>query len=139
MKGQYRVVMEIMLFGIGVAIASFVLVVFTNMQNVASDLSTRDQFEMILNSVSNSMISASQSANSTISQQIPPSVSGHTYKLFIQNKSNITALDMQDPSVNVTRNVFKLNESIILEGEVISSAGTIQISFNGTHLRIGRG
>lgn len=138
MKGQYRVIMEILLFGIGVAIASFILVSFSNIQKNTTEISTKDQMEMMLNTVINGIVKSSQS-NSTVRVEIPARISGHTYKLFIQNKNNIVAVDLEDQAINISRSLFNLNESVPIVGEVVSSGGIMEINYNGSAIVIQRG
>jgi hypothetical protein len=139
MKGQYRVIMEVLLFGIGVAITSFILINFANLQKNTSIVSTEDQMETVLNSITNGIVKASQMPNSIIRIEIPKSVSGKTYKLFIQNKNNIVAVDLEDTSINVSRKLFNLNESLLIKGEVVSSAGIVEIKNDGSTMIMQRG
>ena len=55
-KGQYRIVSEILLFAIGLAIASFVVVVFTNLQESITQTSAKDQMLSVSNLISASII-----------------------------------------------------------------------------------
>jgi len=139
MKGQYRVIMEVLLFGIGVAITSFILVNFANLQKNTAIVSTEDQMETVLNSITNGIVKASQMPNSIIRIEIPKSVSGKTYKLFIQNKNNIVAVDLEDTSISVSRKLFNLNESLLIKGEVVSSAGIVEIKNDGSTIIMQRG
>jgi hypothetical protein len=139
MKGQYRVIMEVLLFGIGVAITSFILVNFANLQKNTAIVSTEDQMETVLNSITNGIVKASHMPNSIIRIEIPKSVSGKTYKLFIQNKNNIVAVDLEDTSISVSRKLFNLNESLLIKGEVVSSAGIVEIKNDGSTIIMQRG
>lgn len=139
MKGQYRVIIEILLFGVGVAITSFVLISFSSVQENTSSISIEDQLDTVINLVINGIIKASLTENSTIRIEIPETISGHTYKLYIENNKNITGIDMNDPRIKISKSIYNINESVLIEGEIVSSARLIEISYDGSKIIIQRG
>ncbi len=140
MKGQYRVVMEVMLFGIGVAITSFVLISFNDLQKTTESVSIRDQMNTVLNTVINGVVKASLTPNTTVRIQVPATISGRTYKFFVQNGKNLTVVDLKDTTINVSREIFNIDEpNKRVEGESVSSARIVEITNNGTKIIIQRG
>ncbi len=139
-KGQYRVIVEIMLFGLGVAIAGFVLLSFQDLQKNADDIAIKDQMGTVLNTVINAVVKASLTNNAIIRLDIPVSVSGRTYKLFVENNKNLTAIDLTDTTINASREIFNIDEpNNRVSGEVVSSAGVVEISYSGGKIIIQRG
>lgn len=140
MKGQYRIVLEVMLFAIGVAITSFVLVSFQDMQQNVSDVSITDQLNSVLNNVINGIVKASLNKNSIVRIDIPVTISKKIYRIrFDENSKKLIAQLLQRPDINVTKEIFNIEEGKIIEGDVVSSAGIVEISYNGTDITIRRG
>ena len=139
MKGQYRILMEVMLFALGVAITSFVMVNFQDLRDSADEISIGDQLNTVLNSVINAIVKTSLTPNSMTRVEIPYTVSGHSYKIFVENKY-LTALDLNDQSIRVSRKIFNIDEpSNRIEGESYSSAGILEITNDGTKIIVQRG
>ncbi len=140
MKGQYRIVMEVMLFGIGVAITSFVLISFNDLQKNTESVSIRDQMNTVLNTVINGVVKASLTPNTSVRIQVPATISGRTYKFFVQNGKNLTVVDLKDTTINVSREIFNIDEpNKRVEGESVSSARIVEITNNGTKIIVQRG
>lgn len=140
MKGQYRILMEVMLFAIGVAIASFVLISFGDLQESTESVSIKDQMNTVLNVVINGAVKASLTPGSVVRVPIPPTISGRTYMIFVQGDKNLTAIDLNEPAINVTREIFNIDEpNKRLQGNVVSSAGIVEITNDGAKIIIQRG
>jgi hypothetical protein len=139
MKGQYRILMEVMLFALGIAITSFVMVNFRDLRTSTDEISIKDQLNTVLNSVINAVVKSSLTANSAIRTDIPYTVSGHSYKIFVENKY-LTALDTVDQSIRVSRKIFNIDEPMNrIEGEVYSGAGVVEVTNDGTKVIVQRG
>ncbi|MBI4171085.1 MAG: hypothetical protein HY514_05275 [Candidatus Aenigmarchaeota archaeon] len=139
-KGQYRIIVEIMLFGLGVAITGFVLLSFQDLQKNADEIAIKDQMSTVLNTAINAVVKASLTNNAIIRLDIPVSVSGRTYKLFVENDKNLTAIDLTDTTINVSREIFNIDEpNNRVTGDVVSSAGVAEISYSGSKIIIQRG
>lgn len=140
MKGQYRIVMEIMLFGIGIAITTFVIMNFNNLQANIETASLKNQMDPIINDVINAIIKASHTENSTIRIEIPTTISQRPYKLFIEDWENLTVIDLKDPTINITRKIFNIDEpNKRIEGEVVSGGGIVEVTYNSTNIIMQRG
>lgn len=140
MKGQYRIVMEIMLFAIGIAITSFVLVSFQDLQKSTDTISTRNQMDTVLNTVLNGMVKASLTQNSIVRVEIPPAISGRTYRIFVRDGKNLTAMDSKDPTLNASRKIFNIDApNNRVSGDVTSSARVIEIIYDGNKIIMQRG
>jgi hypothetical protein len=139
MKGQHRIVMEIMLFSIGIAITGFVVINFQDLRESADELSIKDQLNTVLNDVINSVIKSSLTYNSSLRIDIPYTVSGHSYKIYVNN-GNLIAADMKDRSLSVTRKIFNIDEpNNNIQGEVYSGAGIVEITNTNGKIIIQRG
>jgi hypothetical protein len=139
MKGQYRVIFEIMIFAIGVAITSFVLVNFQMLEKKTDEMSVKDQMSTVLNSVINGAVKASSTENSVIKTAIPQTISGRTYRIFVEDKENLTIIDMADGSMHVSRKIFNLDKmNDRLSGEVVSAGGRVTITYKPGTIMISR-
>ncbi len=140
MKGQYRIVMEIMLFGIGIAITSFVLVSFHDIQKNTDEISVRNQMDTVLNSVLNGIVKSSLTKSSIVRVEIPQTIAGRTYTIFVQNNKNLTAMDLKDSSINASREIFNIDApNNRVSGEVTSSARVVEIAYDGSKITVQRG
>lgn len=139
MKGQYRIIMEVMLFGLGILIASFVLVSFQGLQKNSDIVAERNQMEGVLNSVLNGIVKASLMPNSIVRINIPTTLSGRTYRIFVDNSKNLTIMDFKDNTINATREIFNIDVSNRIAGDVVSGAGVVEINYNGASIIMQRG
>ncbi len=140
MKGQYQVIFEIMLFAIGVSIASFVLVNFQNLKEKTDEISIKDQMNTILNSVINGIVKASVADNSIVKVTTPQTISGRSYKIFIENNQYITIEDLTDSSIQSTRKILNLNKpGDRIKGEVTSASAQALITYDGNEIILTRG
>lgn len=137
MKGQYRVVTEVMIFAIGVAITSYVVLSFSNVHDVATDLSLKDNMNGVANLVANAMIKSSINENSTIRLSIPDKISNYVYTITITG-DEILIRSVEKPDIYVTKQLFNMSQNYIISGETVSSAKFIEIRLVGNELRLKR-
>jgi len=148
MKGQYRVVSEVLLFAIGIGIASFVIVQFNIIQEGAEINSFRDQMTGVLNSVMNSVHKAysvndpvSGKGNANVDFEIPETLSGKPYLIsLIKNDESklIVVSELDNPDVNVHREIFNIEDVNNVEGSVTSSSRFIRINYESNTIEIQR-
>ena len=137
-KGQHRILMEVMFFAIGLGITSFVVVSFQGVQKDSDSVSIKDQMETVLNNVLNGIVKASAAESSIVRVEIPTVISGRTYKIFVQNGGNLSITDLKDSSINTTRKIFNIDKSYIVQGEAVSSAGIVLITNDGSKIIVQR-
>lgn len=145
MKAQYRIVAEILLFAMGIAILSFVVVNFQHIQNFSSDVSTRDQMRTVSNLVLSAIIKSSLSNNSLITVEIPTEIFDNIYavSVFDKNRNRCDVgdecfLEVSNQYTNVSQQLFNISQTHNIIGSVVSSIGSIKISSNATHIVVGR-
>ena len=135
MKGQYRVVSEILIFAIGVAITSFIVMSFQNISGSISSISIEDQLTSVSNLVRSGIIKGA-GTDSIIRLRIPRDVSGMIYKISLED-NNITISTIKEP-VSVSKQIFNIGHPYIISGKVFSSAEYINIVSSGSEIRIER-
>jgi len=137
MKGQYRIVTEVMLFAIGVAITSYVILSFGNVHAAIADLSLRDNMDGVANLVVNGLVKASAIKNTTLRIEIPDKIAQYTYKIALSG-DQINVSSMDKPDIFVIKQLFNMSQNYIISGETVSSAKFIEIVFDGTQIKIKR-
>jgi hypothetical protein len=128
MKGQYRIVSEIMLFAIGVVIASFVILNYQNLQGILTELTLKDNLLSVSDTLSAGILKAAES-NSIVRIRIPYEISGKMYTISVKNDTIILA-SFENPAINVTQQLFNISQShnITLSGNILlSSSRYLQI------------
>lgn len=126
MKGQYRIVMEVMLFAIGVGIASFVFVTFQDVQQSVADMSVEDQLNAVLNKVSSGILKVSLNENSVLLLEVPETISGEPYRIEAEG-GIITATTLKS-GATVSKEIFNTEEGKIMQGSVTSATGKLKIT-----------
>ena len=145
MLGQYRIVSEIFIFGIGLVIASFVAVTFDDMRVSISESSARDQMVSVANVISSSLIKA-MAGGTTIRLQVPETISGEVYIISFQSSNGdaciisncMLRLTTVERRITVTQQLFNISQSHIINGNVYSSARYIEISSSGNVITVER-
>jgi len=135
MKGQHRIVSEVMIFAIGVAITSFVVFSFQNISDSVSRISIKDQLTSVSNLIRSGIIKAA-GTDSIIRLRIPKDVSGTIYKISLED-DDITISTIKEP-VSVSKQIFNIGHPYIIRGEVFSSAEYIDIISSGSNIIIKR-
>ncbi|MFC2142772.1 hypothetical protein ACFLQN_00025 [Candidatus Aenigmatarchaeota archaeon] len=139
MKGQHRIIREIFLFAIGVAITSFIVLSFNNVQYATNKLAMNDQMTSVSNLVTSGIIKATESEESIIRIEIPEKMSGETYIINIDgNDGEIIVSLFDDPSINLTKKIFNINQDYFMTGNVISTARFFEITREGNNIKIKR-
>ena len=138
MKGQYKIVSEILLFSIGIMITGYVIINFSNLQGSVRDVSLRDQLGNVADTVASAVVKAANTENSIVSLAIPDQISGTSYKISLKDagggKIMVRTLN---GSIVIERQIFNINydntninNNVINNSEVLSSAQFIQIVKN---------
>ncbi len=124
MKGQHRIINEILIFTIGITITSFVLVSFQNISDGMSRIAVQDQLTSVSNLISSGIIKVA-GTQATVSLRIPRDVSGMMYKIHLEDNT-VTLYTIENP-ILVSRQIFNIGHPYIIKGEVFSSAEYIDI------------
>lgn len=135
MKGQYKIVSEIMLFAAGVAIASFVIISFSGVKDVITRNAMNDQLASVSDLIATAIIKASQS-NSVVRIEVPATISGEAYRISVIDKNRNTGvctkgndcfLNLSLGSGSEAKQVFNISQNYNIKGDVASTAAFIEI------------
>ncbi|HLD85686.1 MAG TPA: hypothetical protein VI968_03965 [archaeon] len=129
MKGQIRIISEVLLFMVGIAIASFVIYVFGNISSSVQVISTGDQMKAVGNEVADAIIKASKNANTTIRVEVPMRLSGSPYSIWV-----LDHVVVSDGKTTVYAELFNITKSydiIVLSGKISSAAQFVEIQSTG--------
>ena len=135
MKGQHRIVNEILIFTIGIAITSFVLISFQNINDGMSRIAVQDQLTSVSNLISSGIIKVA-GTNAIVSLKIPRDVSGMLYKIHLEDNT-VTLYTIENP-IPVTRQIFNIGHSYNIKGDVFSSAEYIDIKSDDSGIVVER-
>jgi len=138
MKGQYRIISEILLFSIGIMITGYVIINFSNLQGTVRDVSVRDQLSNVADLVASAVAKVANTENSTVELTIPDQISGTFYRISIKDADGGKVIvNTLNNSVTVERQIFNINydntdisNNVINNSEVVSNAQFIQIIKN---------
>jgi hypothetical protein len=139
MKGQYRVLLEIIFILIGILITGYVLSTFDTLQNSVNKITIEDNFNVVANNALNALLKASASNYSLVRFAVPPTISGHTYKILVDPDGNsILVVSLKNININATRKIFNITSDRIVKSEAISSSIVIEAVSEGGMVRIRR-
>ena len=138
MKGQYRIVSELILFGMGILITSYVVINFNNVQDNLQGITAYDQMNAVADSVSNAIVKASSTENSTIDIRVPDKISGSSYRIALwSDNCGQIVLSTTDGKAMVKRQLFNINydniigsNSVINDSEILSTAEFVRVIKN---------
>ncbi|MCX6815512.1 MAG: hypothetical protein NT120_01500 [Candidatus Aenigmarchaeota archaeon] len=139
MKGQYKLIFEVLLILAGIVMTGFVIANFQGMQKAATSIALRDSFNTVANNVIIAVIKASNEENSIIRLDIPDQISSNVYKIGMEGDL-LTVSSVNNPEINITRQIFNIGQpNRISKSEVISSAGNIEVVTENGRIRLRRG
>lgn len=136
MRGQYRIISEIILFSVGILITGYVIVNFNNLENAAKQLTLDDQANSVADLVATAIIKAASEDNATIRLTIPERISGSPYMIALRDAGGgKLIISKLNGTVLVERQLFNMRhdntigtDNIVIENsEVFSSAQYIEI------------
>ena len=138
MKGQHTVLREVFLFALGVAITSFVVLSFTNVQTASQNLALRDQMLKVADLVSGSVVHVAEvGENASIGIEIPEKIAEKIYRIRLGD-DRVTVALLDDPAVNITKKIFNITSSYVMSGEVISTGRFFEVTTENRNIRIRR-
>ena len=123
MKGQYRVLSEVMIFGIGIAITSFIIISFQSVQENITKISLEDNLMSVSNLIATSIVRVAESGNSDLRLKIPQSIAEQSYIISTDDDMLILRFT-EKPDINVTQQLFNItqNHNIIVMGNFLDSS-----------------
>ncbi len=133
MKGQNKIINEMLLFALGISITAAVILNFQTVHNSANDTTIYSNFNNVANTVLNGITQVLNGDEGKVVVRIPESISSEVYRIKISSDTlMISSID--DPSINITKDLFNISESHIIYGDVISSAQYVEIVSETTGL-----
>lgn len=130
MKGQYRILTEVLLFAIGVAITSYIIISFDDVHEVLSENSIQSQLNSVNNYIASGIIKG-YGKNSTIKLQVPDSVSGVNYRYFLDCNDEICSINstsLDSSNIKVSKKLFNVGIDYIINGDLTNAARFIEIN-----------
>jgi len=138
LKGQYRVVREIILFAIGVAITSFVVISFSNVQTDVSELALQDHMAEVSSVIISGIIEVAESGqNSSVTLEIPEKISGEVYRITASN-DELKLMVFDNPNIYVTQKLFNMSQTYFITGDIVSTSKFIKIELEFPNIVIKR-
>lgn len=134
MRGQYQVLEQVILFGIGLIMLSSVFSIFSLLGDRIKTVSTHDNFQEIGLFVAANVVEVYTQGkyfhNATITLPVPRSVSGITYELSANdNGVHINATD--NDAYRASSGVYNINRTAgVLGGVELSSQSPLKIVFS---------
>ncbi len=139
MKGQFRIVSEILIFAIGIFLVIFVVQNFQSVQQPISKISLRDQLTGVSDSIATAVVKAYVSGGAaSIIIRVPARVSESAYSIKITD-NKLVVQSIKNPGIYVTNGLFKIGESyfnIIAEDGLTGTVEYIKVSFDGSQIKI---
>src|SRR3989344_5466712 len=142
-KGQYRIVSEILTFGLGILITIYVVVNFNNIQDFITKTSKEQQYKSTANVVRTYTILSSYS-NSSVKFSLPYQIAGKPYNVILNDGScsigESCSILVFDPETGerISKEIFNMTQSYSINGDVISTARDFEIITAGTRITIQR-
>jgi hypothetical protein len=130
MKGQYRILIEILLFAIGVSITSFIVISFRDVQLFLTERSSESQMESVSNYVSSAIMNIRY--NSTSKIKIPEKISESDYVILAdcdESKCQLNVTTVSFNGINVTKQLFNMGLDYIITGSVAGASKYIEITY----------
>ncbi len=129
MKGQYRIVGEVLIFTVGILIAYYVIINFQVLQDATNEFAMSDQLSDVTNIISAAVVKAAMNENSNIIISVPEKLSDNAYMITLQDDSLI--LSYLNTDIKATKKIFNINKKYVISGSVLSTAKFIEIVNDG--------
>ncbi len=145
MKGQHIIINEILIFAIGLAITSFVVMNFNILQETLKEKALRSQLSSVANSIASAiaLAGATNSTNTTLSLAIPEKVSEESYLISVQDaggreceRSEDCRLNLKTSVTSFSMQIFNISQSYNIKGSIHSSAKYIQVKSDGKNIEL---
>ncbi|MCD6092498.1 MAG: hypothetical protein J7J38_00570 [Candidatus Aenigmarchaeota archaeon] len=138
MKGQYTLVTEVLIFFLGISIATLVLLSFNSIEKSFTDTAITDEMRGVSNLITAGIVKVFESKeNTTLILKIPKTIAKNVYRVHVDN-NNLTISLVKDPRVKIEQELFNISLSKSIIGDVVSSSEYIAIKSNATTVEIER-
>ena len=136
MKGQNRILGEILIFSVCILIASYIIVSFGDFQKYVHNTTINNDLTILTNFLTSAITKVSENDNSTIRLSIPSKISGNTYRIRLE-ESALTVSIFEIPSIKKSQQLFNIRKKITLS-EVLSTAKFIEVVNDNGKIKIRR-
>jgi len=136
MKSQSIIFEQVLLFVMGVTIFIMYFAVFNIYQGYFTSVGVNDQLSQIKGLISSSILklTSKEGTTASITLKIPKRIGNEVYRIELSNNGiNITSMIT---GISKHSNLYNLNESVNLTGEVLSIAGKVMIYKKGNEIRL---
>ncbi|MFH0832567.1 MAG: hypothetical protein V1900_02520 [Candidatus Aenigmatarchaeota archaeon] len=145
MKAQYRILEEILIFSLGIAIVSFVMINFQHLHDSMSGVAIESQLTSVSNMLTAAIIKSSLSNNSVIRMSIPETISDNEYQIKIADSGGRTCnvgdeclLKLSCTDTIISQRLFNISQTHNIIGNVVSGSRYIRIVSNSTDIVVER-
>lgn len=140
MKGQFKIVNELLIFAIGIGIAVVIIFIFQTVRDVTSNIAIKDQAEEVANLLSSYILKANQSGSYYEARiKLPEKIGGHNYYIKIKDKNGKAILAIvTSTGYSFSQELFNIDKNKIITETIPSSAEYIIISSNETNIFLNR-
>lgn len=138
-KGQYHILLEMMLVILGILITVYTISLFTDVRTGATKVAVQDNFDLVAEEIATGVIKVSAAENATHRIQIPDKIADASYKIRLDDNS-VIVMNLVDNTVNVTKEIFNIGQvNRIITSEVASASLIVEIVSEDGNIRIRRG
>jgi len=147
MLGQYKILSEILIFAIGIAITSYVVLSFSGVRDFIGVVSAQDKLENVANMVINTVVKSAED-NSFLVMEIPETISGSAYFMKMVDRDGDVCDKGEECFVNLTTSVFtgisvkkqlfNISQNYNIKGDVHSTARFLTIYSKEDEITLGR-
>jgi hypothetical protein len=141
MKGQYQIILEVVLILVGIMITAYTISIFTDMRTGTTSVALKDNFNAVADQVLSGLVRASANSNAVERVHVPGKIADHPYRISLDGASNVlTISSLTDDGIGVTREIFNIGQvNRISSGDVASSALVVEVVSENGNIRIRRG
>ena len=138
MKGQYTIIVELLLVLIGIFITGFVISTFNTVQASVTNVSVDDSFNAVANDITIGVLKASLNNNSLVRVSVPNKISDHVYKIRL-GTNEISVTSLKDSGISIRREIFNISlVNRIITSEAASALGAVEIVNDANGIKIRR-
>lgn len=140
-KGQYQIIIEMLLVLVGIMIAGYTVSLFTDVKTGANTIAVRDSFTVIADQVVNGVVKASATPNSIQRIRIPGKIAETSYKITLDGAGNVVNVtSLGTGGIIVAKQIFNIGQpNRIRNSEVSGSSLIVEVVSEAGEIRIRRG
>jgi hypothetical protein len=127
MKGQNKIINEMLIFALGISITAAIVINFQMVQKSADETTTYSNFHNVANTIINGMTVVMNDRGKVV-VKIPDQINGEVYRIKVSSDELIIS-NADNPSINIKKSLFNISSDYIVQGDVLSSAQYVDIVF----------